>query len=152
MINRIQPLGNPTDYKTYSVTAPLATHWRKATCAEVDCPHFLNGWTTTVDTSTDLGRRQAAYIEGADHGRRWAREAFASNAGPLVEYTFPPGQRCFRSDAHRLPLERDPIYSVRLGDWRLTGPAVTARAMQPADWLDDFANHQIGLAERRERG
>ena len=32
----------------FRVSQPLATHWREASCREVDCPHHVLGWQTVV--------------------------------------------------------------------------------------------------------
>lgn len=144
MINRIPPQGTPDLYKTYSLSAPPATHFRPATCEEVNCPHFLNGWTTRVDVSTELGQRQSAYIE-ADRTRMWA----ANVEGVLVDYTFPPGQKCFRAASHRAPLDREPVYRIAEGDHRWRGRVQT---LAERSWLDDFGEHQERVAELHERG
>ena len=69
----------------------------------------------------------------------------------LTEFTFEAGQTCFVE--HRVPLEREPLYVVRDGDWRGnprgTAPRIHTR---PDDWVDDFAEHQQRLADRFEQG
>jgi hypothetical protein len=87
--NRITPKLPPQAFKTYQIVAPVSSHWRPATCAEVECPHHLHGWSTTVDLSTDLGRRQASYITRESKRRYQADKA----GGTLVRYTFEAGQR-----------------------------------------------------------
>lgn len=142
-LNRVQPVGPPSAYKTFTVLQPLATHFRPATCAEVDCPNYLNGWKTEVDTSTELGAAQADYI------RHRAGRAFVESADrlPVVTFLFHAGQPCFAE--HHEPLERPPIHIVRNGDWR-AGDNV--REVRPDDWVDDFQNHQARLADQIERG
>lgn len=144
-VNRITPALPVQMYKTYQATAPLQSHFRKATCAEVECSAHLNGWKTVVDESTDLGQQQAHYIR-QDSGRRYVREPINSD-GPVV-YTFEPGQECFRE--HHVPLERTPLYIVKDGDWRMSTNA--RRHANAEDWIDDFATHQDQLATRLERG
>ena len=39
---------------------PSRTHWRKATCREVNCSHYVNGWVTRVAP----GSPQDLYIRG----------------------------------------------------------------------------------------
>lgn len=157
--NRIQPRLPASGMKTYALAAPLASHWRPATCEEVDCPSYLQGWKTIVDEATELGQRQAAYVRSeclddaqanrpAVGGRRRYREA--REAG-LTVFTFEAGQRCFA--AHQQPLEREPLYLVRGGDWRGNPRGEPARRhVRPDDWVDDFAEHQQHLADRLERG
>ena len=145
MTNRTPPQGAPQLYQTYSVSAPLATHWRPATCAEVDCPHYLNGWTTTVDTSTDLGQKQAAYIVG---GATRGHVATMVGAG-MWEFRFGPGQKCFRAETHRVPLERDAVFRKAAGDFRAFGRVQT---LSERAWLDDFGAHQEHVKDVVERG
>jgi hypothetical protein len=142
-MNRITPNGPVQAYKTYAVTSPLGSHFREATCAEVDCDASGYGWVTVIDVATDLGRQQAGYIR--NHS---GRSFTVTEVGTLVTFTFPAGQKCFQT--HRVALDREPICSVRGGDWRaVTSPA---RVLRTDDWIDDFANHQDRLKTRIERG
>lgn len=142
---RVHPQLGPQGYKTYQISAPRLTHTRAATCAEVDCAGWAHGFRSTVDTSTALGVRQAAYIE-AKSGRTYTR----AQTGTLITYTFPAGQQCFT--AHRVPLERAPVYLVRDGDYRGNPYGTRPVARRAEDWVDDFATHQQQLADRRQRG
>lgn len=146
---RIEPALPAGAYKTYSFTRPLSTHWRPATCAEVDCAAYLNGWVTRVDESADLGRGQAAYIR-ADRTRRHAE---TRSADGLTEFTFPAGQACFRASQHRVPLERDPVFMVRGGDYRGNPRGVQTWTCRTAsEWQDDFDSHQHMLADAIRKG
>lgn len=144
---RITPNLPAGEYKTYAIASPVSTHTRPATCAEVECAAHVNGWQSTVDESTELGRRQAHYVRH-DAGRGY-REHRAETG--LTVFTFPAGQTCFAE--HRVPLDRSALYLVRDGDWRgnprRTPPRVHARA---SDWVDDFATHQDRLSRLIERG
>jgi hypothetical protein len=144
---RILPNLPAADYRTYQLLAPRPTHFRPASCAEVECEAHQNGWQSIVDTSTELGRRQADYIR-REAGRRYSEQA--DEHGRAV-FTFPAGQRCFAD--HQVSLDRAPLYVVRDGDWRGnprgTEPRIHTR---PADWVDDFATHQDRLARLIERG
>ncbi len=142
---RIEPQLPVGAMKTYSVLAPLATHWRPATCEEVGCPNWRNGWLTVIDESTELGMRQALYIRNSS-GRRFVRDPVNSD-GP-VRYTFEPGQRCFAS--HQIPLERDPLFLVRMGDWRGYGPSRVH--VRPGDWVEDMQESLDKVRDRQERG
>lgn len=143
---RIEPNMPASSYKTYQILQPIQTHFRDASCQEVDCEAYANGWTTTIDTGTDLGKKQANYI-WLHSGRHFA---FVQN-GTKVTFTFAAGQKCFRQ--HKVSLERDQIYVVRDGDWR-GNPRGTAprRHSNAADWLDDFADHQARLSKEIENG
>jgi hypothetical protein len=140
---RVEPALPVGATKTYSALAPLATHFRPASCEEVDCGNYLHGWMTAVNEATDLGRRQAHYIRSAS-GRRFIE---AGN-GPFTEFTFEPGQRCFAT--HQQPLERDPVLLVRMGDWRGYGP--TRVHVRPGDWIEDMQSTFDKVRDRQERG
>jgi len=134
-------------YKTYEIDAPMATHWRAASCAEVACGAYLRGWRTVVDEHTPLGLAQASYIR-RDSGRGFREER---NEGGMTVFTFEAGQRCFKADEHRIKTGQPELFSVRGGDYRgSTGRIHTfARA---ADWTDDFADHQQRIADRINQG
>lgn len=132
--------------KTYQVMAPEVSHWRTATCAEVECPAYMQGWRVRLATLTPAqryaietsGRRYSLLDLG--EGQQW--------------WTFPAGQRCFRSSEHRLPVGRPTLYVVRDGDpWRGNPRGTPPRIhTDPKYWAEDFANHQQLLYERWKRG
>ena len=124
---------------TYSIARPAATHTRPATCAEVECAGYVHGWTSLIDTTTDLGLRQANYIDDAS-GRRFHANRLP---GGVIEYVFAPGQECF--NAHTVPVERDPLYVVRQG---AHGRYLAHRVHdKPEHWVEDFAGNQDRLAK-----
>lgn len=145
-LNRIMPRLPAGAMKTYAISAPTATHWRPATCAEVGCEPYTGGWRTSVDEASELGRRQAHYIR-KQSGRSFTEQ----REGALTIFTFEPGQACFASSGHKAPLGRPELFSVRGGDWR--GATGERRVHKRAeDWVDDFATHQQSLADRLARG
>lgn len=144
MINRAEPALPVAAYKTYGVAAPRATHTRPATCEEVNCPAWRNGWKTIVPTVS----LQADYIRNADHGRHYTETT--ADAG-MAEFVFPPGQRCFNAANHVTSLHREPIYTVRGGDWRArTGPV--RRHTRAEDFVEDFALNQQAIADVHKKG
>jgi hypothetical protein len=142
----IVPRLGPEAFKTYQIVAPLSTHFRPATCREVECGGYMRGWKTTVLPNSP----QAAYIRRSS-GRRFTEAPNESGDGTVV-FTFPPGQQCFRASEHRKSLEREPLYVVRGGDFRGDPRRETPHRMRADDWVDDFAEHQQGLADRIEQG
>lgn len=147
-INRLAPKLPPQAMKTYGVVAPLETHWRTATCAEVECPAYRNGWKTVIDSGTELGARQLNYIRL--HSGRKYNDATELNT-TMVTLLFPSGQKCFQQ--HRVRTGRPDIFIVRDGDWR-GNPRGTPiiKHKNAENWLDDFANHQDRLATRLGQG
>lgn len=148
-VNRIQPALGPEGFKTYGMSMPLKTHWRKATCAETDCEAYMSGWVTTVDISTELGRKQYDFCK-ADKERRFSEQRVSPVTVKLV---YAPGFPCFRRGEHRLPLDRPVRYYVTGGDWRGNPRNTPARTHSCAeDWVEDFSLHQDTLKTAIERG
>ncbi len=137
-INRVTPKLGAEAYKTYQILAPVETHFRSASCEEVDCAAYRFGWSTRIDETTELGKAQASYI------RHRAGRGFheTSDAG-LTVFEFYPGQTCF--DTHRVRLDREEVYATFRGDHRgrVGEPRIHRSAV---DWVEDFAEHQQTLA------
>jgi hypothetical protein len=150
---RIMPLGPARAYQTYSLACPPVTHFRAATCAEVDCAAWVGGWVTRVDALTSLGAAQARYItERAGRPYRLTEHPETVEGGERrrwLSFAFPAGQRCFAE--HRVPLEREPLLVVRGGDWRRKF-GVIRRHTSAEDWRDDFASHLDMVRTHIERG
>lgn len=108
-INRGVPQGY--DKKGNVIYGFRPGYWREVGCQDIDCPKYTNGWTTTVDTSTELGQAQAQYIRKRS-GRKFREERTALT---LVHFIFESGQICFdlekhREDHHMVPEQRDPVF------------------------------------------
>jgi hypothetical protein len=143
---RVEPKLGPEAFKTYQILAPKNSHFRPASCKEVECAAWANGWQTTVNETTPLGQQQADYIR-----RRSGRTYKETNENGFTTFVFVPGQRCFAE--HSVSLEREPLFLVRGGDFRgnPTGQRPTQH-VRPEDWVEDFAEHQQGLADTIEKG
>lgn len=142
---RIEPKLPASAVKTYAIHAPISTHYRKASCQEVDCEAYAQGWATRIDPTTELGKRQLNYIR-LKSGR--AFHDVTTIDTPIVTLIFNAGQQCFAG--HQVPLEREPFYVVRDGDFRGNPRGTTPRKMSAPDWTDDFANHQNTIATALE--
>ena len=135
----IVPKMTPDATRTYQIIAPLPSHFRPATCEEVECAAWRNGWKTTVLPGTP------------EHAQVLALRGRYRFAGPVCNedgtntFLFEAGQPCFRRSQHRKSLEREPLYRVRDG---LSAPI----SRRSADWVDDFATHQQTIADARRRG
>ena len=140
---RIQPHMPVQAYKTYQAAMPLATHWRPATCAEVDCSWYLAGWKTIVPA----GGEHEALVRGS--GRKFTEE---TQPGGLIEFRFEAGQQCFQAATHRLPVGRPERLFVRDGDWRGNPTGWRREHTRPEDWQEDFAEHQDRLKTAIEEG
>ncbi len=142
---RLQPGAPVATYKSYEFSMPAVTHTRPATCGQVDCPTQASGWITPVDESTELGQKQAHYIR-----RLSGRIHTEGPRDVFTLFTFPPGEECF--EPHTIPLDRDPVFVVRGGDWRGNPRRERMTHDRPDYWVEDFAQHQDRLATRINRG
>jgi len=145
-LTRLAPKMDAASYQTYGVTRPARTHWKAATCAQVNCPRREQGWKQTIDLTTELGQKQARYIK-LHSGRSYVKE---SQADGIVVLVFGAGQDCF--DEHRIPLDRDSLFTLRGGDWRGNPRGIPLRRLSPIAWRDDFGEHQEKLADLAKRG
>ena len=142
---RLEPAMPAAAYKSYIVAAPASTHFVAASCAEVACPAWLNGWQTIVG-----GVSEQADLVRSLRGRYHFNEA--PQDGGLVAFTFPPGQPCFEASTHRRRLEREPRYVIRGGDHRGNPLGAAPVEVPSGSWVDDFGEHQDRLASQFERG
>lgn len=108
-LNRVTPSLAAGSMVTHEVAAPLATHWRKARCDEIDCPDYLHGWMLPL-----AGLDEGDIWQARNSGRRY-REV-PTDAGPVLVYE--AGQPCFQSFTHRKQIDRPPLFIARDGDWR----------------------------------
>lgn len=137
--------------RTYQMDQPLDTHFRAATCVEVDCANHATGWKMGFDLTDDEKARAARWIRDKS-GRAYTYELFGGSGLPeyRVVFTFPAGQRCFRT--HRVPLERDPFLVVRGGDFRGNPERQVRRHRSAEGFLDQWSNDLDKLNTVRERG
>ena len=93
--------------RTFQIDQPLETHFRRATCQEVECKAYAFGWKMGFDL-TDPDKVAAARAIRDKSGRTFTVELVdALGPNPKVILTFAAGQRCFQT--HRVPLEREPF-------------------------------------------
>lgn len=144
-VNLIPPNMPTQSYRTYSIVAPVATHFRPGTCEEADCENYKLGFKVVVDPNTELGKQQMHYLD-ADRSRSCIREMQPTG---LIEYIYGPGQTCFAQ--HKVRIDRPEIFVVRDGHFQ--NPTGGSRThTKPEYWVEDFAEHQDKLATVIERG
>lgn len=148
---RPEPARPVTLMQTYGLSAPQATHYRRASCREVDCPNYANGWVSGFDV-TDPEQARACRIVREKSGRLFTVQEISGRGGVIanVLLTFGPGQECFLQ--HRVQLEREPVYFLRDGDFRgnPTGRKIVFSSHVP--FLDDWGEHQEKIKTLVERG
>jgi hypothetical protein len=149
LVTRAAPLAGPEAYKTYGMSMPAETHWRPASCEEYGCEAYASGWVTTLDLSTELGRKQYHFITH-DRERSHTEQRIT---GTLVKCLFPAGTPCFGRSEHKVPLERPARFYVAEGDFRGNPRRIPVRVHQRAeDWAEDFSGHLEGIKSLSERG
>lgn len=146
-VNRIAPRLGAEHMQTFEITRPKETHTRAATCEEVECRAYANGWTMTLDLTTELGKRQARYVKYSS-GRSYE---VAEQYDGLVTLIFRPGQLCFAE--HRVDTDAPAVYRVRGGDYRGNPGRIPTRTHKKAEyWVEEFAENQDRLKTAIERG
>jgi len=148
ILNRPTPVGGAQHYKSYTMKAPRSTHWRPANCEEYECAPFMNGFVTTVDLTSDLGQKQYHYLTH-DKSRSYSMQRVSME---IVKFVYGPGNRCFRSDEHRVPVGRPPKLLVVGGDWRGNPRREMRIHSRVEDWVDDSREHQDKIARLVQRG
>lgn len=143
---RVTPLGPVSGYRTFG---QRITRRVRATCAEVGCEHWNNGWVTTVlPDSEDQALIEKACAGQVDGIRR------LSDGGELcpdgfVRYHFPPETPCFKASAHRVPLAVQHYH--RSGDWRGNPDGTVTTHPNIESWIAEFGEHQQRIADQRQR-
>lgn len=129
----MRPQKSPYQFKTHAVRSPLATHFRRATCAEVACKAYREGWTFHKEALSP----EILYI--ATHsGRRYQTVQIAPGQTMLV---FEAGQTCFDFQSHVVSLDRPEFYFVGRGDSSVFQPRKARQHANVTDFMDDFATH-----------
>ncbi len=95
----------------FRVAIPAATHRSKASCEDVDCTHYLNGWSMVVDIGAALGEAQARYLRLNPRKLDFSERKKSQYE---VEFVYPPGQQCFRE--HTVLNGREPYYLHETAD------------------------------------
>lgn len=125
---------------------PAETHWRVATCEEVNCQAFAQGWITRVP----WGSPQADLITSGHTGRSYQETTGVNTADR--EFMFAAGQACFAATKHRLPLDKPGLFVVRDGDWRGNPTGRRRVHANAVDWRDDMGEHLGRLQDQRDKG
>lgn len=146
-LNRIAPGLPASMMQTFAISAPKETHWREATCAEVQCQAAERGWKMIIDLTTELGAQQGRYIKHHS-GRRYE---VADQRDGLVTLIFPGGQECFAT--HKVRTDRPEKYLVKGGDFRGNPRGQQTRVhTKPELWVEEFQETTDRLNRLAERG
>lgn len=155
--NRPEP-GLPVHMmRTFTIAAPVATHWRRIQCEDTGwcrgwdkCLWCQFGWQTIVPADSV----QAHYIRAVS-GRRFTELVTPEG---LARFTFEGGQRCFSPHEgmdhppHYERIEREERFIVRGGDHR-GNPTREHREHTKAEfWREEFAETLDRIKTLHERG
>lgn len=143
-LNRIEPVGPVQGYRTFQIVAPASTHRRKATCAEVECLHYLKGWRVRTDNLDPQMLHDATHS-----GRKFTELHVSEDENWLV---FEAGQACFRATQHSVPLNRQEIFIARDGDFRGNPTGNVRKHTSPENWIEDMSENLDRLRTAQERG
>jgi hypothetical protein len=126
---------------TFGIAAPLSTHWVPATCEQVGCEQYLNGWAVRVE-----GLPEQMLYDATHSGRSYRIEKVAPGHTLLV---FAAGQPCFRASQHRRRVtDRQEIYTVSSQGGR-RGPLKPTSARL---WVEEFSENQDRIQKILRRG
>lgn len=113
---------------SYRIAAPPETHWRPATCREVGCENWREGWTSLVDVSGPTGRELADLVRWRYRGIPFTE---TRDGDTSIRFGFPPGAPCFEAARHYVRLDRDFLY--------LVGRYGQVTQHQPAEFVEQWA-------------
>lgn len=130
--------------KMFGFSAPIRTHFSKATCEEVACDKFIRGWDTTLlEGDRGLGDKMAWVIRNGPE--KFSFTEMRLEDGSTL-FHFSAGQRCFQRALHRKRiLELNPHYYVRtLQDG--------VHKLNSGSWMGLMHDHQDKLLTAHQRG
>lgn len=149
---RFDPAGPASSYETFGIQRPRSPEaWVPATCEDVGCEAWRNGWVTRVP-KVDSGGLSAAMQSAIRQGRL---PAAVMDEPDALAYTFAPGTPCFRASTHRKLARPDipDLFVVRGGDWRGNPRGTPTRVhKRPEDWAEHLHESTDAVAARLERG
>jgi hypothetical protein len=149
--NRLVPELGPEHYKSYSLSAPLKSHWKKATCEEYECDEFVYGYVLTLYTGDSMFEERYYYLTH-DKTRKHSMQRVSD---ACIKFIYGPGNDGMGQvhAEHRVPIGRPPFLIVAEGDFRGnprgTRPLFHRRV---EDWIDDSANQFDRLRTALQQG
>jgi hypothetical protein len=137
--------------KTFELAQPFGTHYRVATCAEVECRGYREDMTVTFDLTVPQQVTDANWLRNHS-GLRFTY--FMLDGERKVKFVIPAGQTCLESRVrpHRVPLERDPLMIVRGGDWRGNPTGMRTVHSRPNLFLENWEEDLDKINSEREKG
>lgn len=143
-LNRARPKGPTNAYTTFAVRSPLDTHFRKATCEEIDCPEYIQGWQLRKEDLTPELLYTATHC-----GRKYQEIQIKEGETYLV---FEPGQPCFRESTHIIPNGRPELFYAGSGDFRSFRIRNARQHANAENFVDEMATTLDKIRTLQERG
>jgi hypothetical protein len=136
----------PQSYLTFAIRQPMVTHFRVATCAEVECQAYLGGWQLRVEQLSDMLLHTAR-----NAGKKFMELEVSETEHYLV---FEPGQPCFSAAQHRAPLERPAFFYAGRGHWssRIFSTRTAQKFNRPEDWAERMDEHLDRIRVKIQEG
>ena len=92
----------------YGLRTPINSHRRPASCEEINCQHWREGWLIVLDLRTDKGLSHEYTIKHTAH-KKYKQELLEDGR---TLFTFEAGQVCLRVAQHTTSLERAPFSDI----------------------------------------
>lgn len=134
----------PQYYKNFAIRSPIQTHTRPATCVEIGCLAYHNGWQYRIETLLPEDLHVAIHS-----GKRCRIVDVKEGESYLV---FEPGQPCFDAPNHRVTLDRPEIFLVGRGHYSQFQAKTARRHANGENFMDDMINHLDVIVTEIKRG
>lgn len=108
--------------------------WRPATCEEIGCAPYLDGWQVRVE-----GLTPELVHTARTSGRKFTEVQVAEGETYLV---FEAGQACFKASQHQQPVAESARFAV------LDIDGLRRRHSSADSWADDLRTHQDQILGR----
>ncbi len=80
----------PEAFTTFTMHAPLATHFIELPCKVAQCKRYVHGWTTVLDPKREEHLLFIQHISSGRSGRRWS---YGENTPEgYLTFVFPAGR------------------------------------------------------------
>jgi len=99
-------MAKPKQVEHWALKAPIGSHFRPATCEEVNCDDYTHGWDTLIPPTLPGQQLVAMIREVYQPGQYTVTQ---DELGGTV-YRFAAGTPCLRRVRHRIRSERDYLY------------------------------------------
>jgi hypothetical protein len=130
---------------SYRAIAPIGSHFRDATCAEVNCDKYVNGWWIALNPKDETHQQTVIDLkERTNLKYKTMQHIDPVNGKPngFIRYEFYPGQECLQNTInktrynqswHKVSLER-PVITIKKEHNRYV-------KKEHSQWVDEMDDH-----------